>query len=84
MEARVERADVLAEPMREPLGEALTIKPRSGFVVVNRLSRIAHYKIPVHVSFVESFPMTVTGKVQKFLIRKAMIERLEVTEERTA
>jgi fatty-acyl-CoA synthase len=46
--------------------------------------QIAHYKIPVHVAFVESFPMTVTGKVQKYLIRKAMIERLELTEERTA
>jgi fatty-acyl-CoA synthase len=46
--------------------------------------QIAHYKIPVHVAFVESFPMTVTGKVQKYLIRKAMIESLELKEERTA
>ncbi len=46
--------------------------------------QIAHYKIPVYVVFVESFPMTVTGKVQKYLIRKSMIERLELTEERTA
>jgi fatty-acyl-CoA synthase len=46
--------------------------------------QIAHYKIPVHVVFVESFPMTVTGKVQKYLIRKAMMERLELKEERTA
>ena len=46
--------------------------------------QIAHYKIPVHVVFVESFPMTVTGKVQKYLIRKAMIEQLELKEERTA
>jgi fatty-acyl-CoA synthase len=28
--------------------------------------QIAHYKIPRHVRFVEEFPMTVTGKIQKF------------------
>ena len=36
--------------------------------------RIAHYKIPRHIRFVESFPSTVTGKVQKFAMREAMIE----------
>src|ERR1700704_1007780 len=30
--------------------------------------RIAHYKIPAHVRFVETFPMTITGKIQKFQI----------------
>ena len=30
--------------------------------------KISYFKIPQHVSFVESFPMTVSGKVQKFLI----------------
>jgi fatty-acyl-CoA synthase len=38
--------------------------------------RIAHYKIPRYVRFVESFPSTVTGKVQKFAMREAMIEEL--------
>lgn len=38
--------------------------------------RIAHYKIPRHVKFVDGFPMTVTGKVQKFLMREASIEEL--------
>ncbi|MGR4863071.1 AMP-binding protein [Caulobacter sp. LARHSG274] len=38
--------------------------------------RIAHYKIPRYVRFVDSFPMTVTGKVQKFEIREAMIREL--------
>jgi fatty-acyl-CoA synthase len=33
---------------------------------------IAHYKIPRHVRFVESFPMTVTGKIQKYLLRERM------------
>ncbi len=34
--------------------------------------RIAHYKIPRHVRFVDEFPMTVTGKMQKYLMREAM------------
>jgi len=39
--------------------------------------QIAHYKIPRHIRFVDAFPMTVTGKVQKFLIREAMVAELE-------
>ena len=46
--------------------------------------RIAHYKVPRYVRFVDSFPMTVTGKAQKFLMRKAMMEELALAEERTA
>jgi fatty-acyl-CoA synthase len=38
--------------------------------------QIAHYKIPRHVRFVESFPMTVTGKMQKFLMRAEMEREL--------
>jgi fatty-acyl-CoA synthase len=38
--------------------------------------RIAHFKIPEHIRFVESFPMTVSGKVQKFRIREQEIEAL--------
>ncbi|MBC7859585.1 MAG: AMP-binding protein [Burkholderiaceae bacterium] len=34
--------------------------------------QIAHYKIPRHVRFVDAFPMTVTGKIQKFVLRKQM------------
>jgi fatty-acyl-CoA synthase len=37
---------------------------------------IAHYKIPRHIKFVESFPMTVTGKIQKFKMRELMVEEL--------
>ena len=33
---------------------------------------IAHYKIPRYIRFVEAFPTTVTGKIQKFQIREAM------------
>ena len=36
--------------------------------------RISHHKIPRHIRFVESFPSTVTGKIQKFAMREAMIE----------
>jgi fatty-acyl-CoA synthase len=38
--------------------------------------QIAHYKIPRYVKFVDSFPMTVTGKVQKFKMREVAIEEL--------
>jgi fatty-acyl-CoA synthase len=37
--------------------------------------RLAHYKIPRYVLVVEQFPMTVTGKVQKFKMREESIER---------
>lgn len=38
--------------------------------------QIAHYKIPKHIRFVTVFPMTVTGKIQKFEMREAMAEEL--------
>lgn len=38
--------------------------------------QIAHYKIPRHIRFVDSFPMTVTGKIQKYLIREQMKREL--------
>jgi fatty-acyl-CoA synthase len=38
--------------------------------------QIAHYKIPRYIRFVDSFPMTVTGKIQKFLMRDAMVDEL--------
>lgn len=41
--------------------------------------RIAHYKIPRYVKFVDAFPMTVTGKVQKFLMREQSIDELGLT-----
>ncbi len=46
--------------------------------------QIAHYKVPRYVRFVDTFPMTVTGKVQKFEIRKAMMEELGLSEIATA
>ncbi|MBB3176987.1 AMP-binding protein [Variovorax sp. Sphag1AA] len=46
--------------------------------------QIAHYKVPRYIEFVTEFPMTVTGKIQKFKIRDAMKSRLGLDEERTA
>jgi fatty-acyl-CoA synthase len=39
-------------------------------------NQIAHYKIPRHIRFVEEFPMTVTGKMQKFIMRAKMQQEL--------
>jgi fatty-acyl-CoA synthase len=38
--------------------------------------RLAHFKVPRYVVFVDEFPMTVTGKVQKFKMRETSIEQL--------
>jgi fatty-acyl-CoA synthase len=46
--------------------------------------QIARFKIPRYIRFVDAFPMTVTGKVQKFLIREAMIEELSLEVAKTA
>jgi hypothetical protein len=37
---------------------------------------MAHYNIPQYIWFVEEFPMTVTGKIQKFRMRGLAIEKL--------
>jgi fatty-acyl-CoA synthase len=44
-------------------------------------NQIAHYKVPRYVRFVDSFPMTVTGKVQKYLIREHVRGELRLSEE---
>jgi fatty-acyl-CoA synthase len=46
--------------------------------------QIAHYKIPRYISFVDSFPMTVTGKIQKFQIREKMKQTLGLQDVATA
>ncbi len=40
--------------------------------------KIAHYKVPRYVKFVSEFPMTVTGKIQKFVMRDMAIEELQL------
>ena len=46
--------------------------------------QIAHYKVPRYIRFVSEMPMTITGKVQKFVMRERMIEELRFSESRTA
>ena len=46
--------------------------------------QIAHYKIPRYVKFVDGFPMTVTGKIQKFVMREQTIAELGLTLQKTA
>ncbi len=46
--------------------------------------QIAHYKIPRYVRFVDGFPMTVTGKVQKFAMREETMQALGLKAEKTA
>ena len=38
--------------------------------------QIAYYKVPKYIIIVDEFPMTVTGKIQKFVMRDRMIEKL--------
>ena len=59
--------------------------PREGMVVTEDELReycrgkIAHYKIPRYVATCDEFPMTVTGKIQKFKLREQAIEQLGLT-----
>jgi fatty-acyl-CoA synthase len=46
--------------------------------------QIAHYKIPRHIRFVDAFPMTITGKVQKYLMRQTTTAELGLQEQKTA
>jgi fatty-acyl-CoA synthase len=50
-------------------------------------AQISHQKIPRYFQFVESYPMTASGKVQKFVLRENAIKALgleEVTQTKTA
>jgi fatty-acyl-CoA synthase len=72
----------------EELCAWITIKPGHALEAetVREFCRgqIAHYKIPRYVKFVESFPTTVTGKVQKFVMRNAMMIELGLSSQATA
>jgi fatty-acyl-CoA synthase len=43
--------------------------------------RIAHYKVPRYVRFMDSFPLTISGKVQKYLIREHLRAELKLAEQ---
>jgi fatty-acyl-CoA synthase len=47
-------------------------------------ANLAHYKVPKYIRFVQEFPQTVTGKIQKFKIRQQMIADLGLHEQETA
>ena len=61
-------------------GETLTAEDVRAFCH----GQIAHNKIPRYVEFVDEFPMTVTGKIQKFLMRDAVEARLGLKAAKTA
>jgi fatty-acyl-CoA synthase len=61
-------------------GEALTEEEVRAFCT----GQIAHNKVPCYIKFVDGFPMTVTGKIQKFLIRDQMKQELGLDEVKTA
>jgi fatty-acyl-CoA synthase len=42
--------------------------------------RIAHFKVPHYVRFVDCFPLTISGKVQKYLLRERLRAELNLTE----
>jgi fatty-acyl-CoA synthase len=46
--------------------------------------RIAHFKVPRYIRFSDEFPMTVTGKVQKYKMREISIKELGLKEQKTA
>ena len=72
----------------EELAAWIVLKPGEGMdeaaVRAFCQGQIAHYKIPRYVRFVDGFPTTITGKVQKFAIREAMIAELDLVLEKTA
>jgi fatty-acyl-CoA synthase len=45
---------------------------------------LVHYKVPRYVKFVDEFPMTVTGKIQKYIMRERMIAELGLKVAKTA
>jgi fatty-acyl-CoA synthase len=73
-------------------GEAVCacIRLRDGMIATEAEIRdfchgqIAHYKVPRYVRFVDSFPLTISGKVQKYLIREHLRTELNLTEEKHA
>jgi fatty-acyl-CoA synthase len=88
---KIEEVQIFGVP-DERFGEELCawIKPRAGEALSEEEVRafcrdqIAHYKVPRHIRFVDEFPMTVTGKMQKFVMRERMVEELGVREAATA
>lgn len=87
----VEQAAVVGVPDKKYVEELCAwVKRKAGATVDEEELRsfcrqhLAHYKVPRYVKFVDSFPQTVTGKIQKFKIREQMIAELGLEEQETA
>jgi len=46
--------------------------------------KLSHFKIPKYIEFVDSFPTTVTGKIQKFVMRDVLAKKLQESEQRSS
>jgi len=64
------------------LREGVTAEPEE--IIEFCRGQIAHFKVPRYVRFVDAFPMTVTGKLQKYLIREQLRKELGIETEETA
>ncbi|MBI2825930.1 MAG: AMP-binding protein [Planctomycetia bacterium] len=87
----IEQASVVGVPDPKYVEELCAwIKLKSGATLTESAVRdfcrakLAHYKVPRYVKFVDAFPQTVTGKIQKFKIREQMIADLGLAEQATA
>ncbi len=88
---KIEQAEIIGVPDSK-FGEQVCawIKLREGETATAAEIRdfckgkIAHFKIPHYVKFVDEFPLTVTGKVQKFIMRERMVEELASDERKSA
>jgi fatty-acyl-CoA synthase len=87
----IEQAAVIGVP-DEKFGEELCVwvKLKAGAQLDEHQVRsfckehLAHYKTPRYVKFVDAFPQTVTGKIQKFKIRELMTAELGLKQAETA
>ena len=87
---KVEQVSVVGVPDREirRRSPGLDQAPRAGESATAEEIRdfcrehLAHFKTPRYVKFVDSFPMTVTGKIQKYKIRQQAIEELGLSRQR--
>jgi len=55
-------------------GDAITTEEVKAFCK----GKLSHYKVPDHVFFVEGFPLTITGKVQKYILRDECAHKLGI------
>mgnify|MGYP001273548154 CR=1 FL=1 len=69
--------EIVCAWVRQRAGADLTEMGIKSFCI----DQITHFKVPSAVRFVDEFPMTVIGKIQKFKMRYAMIEQLAQAQE---